>query len=371
MASVVDASSPAQIPRKRYDGELTTGETWWRDHQVWLQERGYMLRPRYRPDWVPSWHKDGGAYYDSYEDGRAIVRNAVLDATRISDDTVVTLKKIQTSEHPYEVDICRFFSSEPRASDPANRCVPVYDVLDVPDDPDCKLIVMPFLRKFFDPRFLTVGEAVEFFRQAFEGLRFMHAHHVAHRDCGRMNIMMDPRPLYPQLYHFASIRAKRDLSGTAKYFTRTRNPVRYHLIDFGLSRRFDPAKGPPRSWPIWGADRTVPEFHKSLEPCDPFPTDVYYLGNVIKTVFLDVYTGLDFMKPIVDDMVRDEPASRPNMDQVVARFDLLLGSLSTWKLRARLPQRNEYWMVRLFRAIAHTFRTIFYILTLRPALPSP
>lgn len=149
-----------------------------------------MLRPRYKPDWVPSWHKDGGAYYDSYEDGRAIVvsypvsdsvghgasfsppsplqRSAVLDATRISDDTVVTLKKIQTSEHPYEVDIARYFSSKPRASDPANRCVPVYDVLDVPDDPDCKLIVMPLLRKFFDPHFLTVGEAVEFFRQAFE-----------------------------------------------------------------------------------------------------------------------------------------------------------------------------------------------------------
>lgn len=76
----------------------------------------------------------------------------------------------------------------------------MYDVLDVPDEPDCKLIVMPFLRTFYDPRFLTVGEAVEFFRQAFEvrvapsllssippliidvqGLRFMHAHHVAHR----------------------------------------------------------------------------------------------------------------------------------------------------------------------------------------------
>lgn len=100
--------------------------------------------------------------------------------------------------------------------------------------------------------------------------------------------MMDPRPLYPELYHFASIRANRDMSGTARNYTRTRKPVRYFFIDFGLSRRHNPAKGPPRSWPIWGADRTVPEFHKSLDPCDPFPTDVYYLGNVIKTVFLDV-----------------------------------------------------------------------------------
>lgn len=73
MSSPADANPFTEMPRKLYDGELTSGEIWWRDHQVWLQERGYMLRPRYRPDWVPSWHKDGGAYYDSYEDGRAIV----------------------------------------------------------------------------------------------------------------------------------------------------------------------------------------------------------------------------------------------------------------------------------------------------------
>ena len=40
-------------------GELDENEIWWRDHQVWLQERGYMLRPRYRPDWTPSWEDTG------------------------------------------------------------------------------------------------------------------------------------------------------------------------------------------------------------------------------------------------------------------------------------------------------------------------
>lgn len=46
---------------------LFPDELFWRDHQVWLEEKGYMLRPRYRPDWVPSW-KD---IYDSdmCEDG--------------------------------------------------------------------------------------------------------------------------------------------------------------------------------------------------------------------------------------------------------------------------------------------------------------
>ena len=37
------------------DTGLMPDEFFWRDHQPWLQERGYMLRPRYMPDWKPSW----------------------------------------------------------------------------------------------------------------------------------------------------------------------------------------------------------------------------------------------------------------------------------------------------------------------------
>ena len=35
--------------------ELYGIELWWRDHQEWLAERGYTLRPRYRPGWKASW----------------------------------------------------------------------------------------------------------------------------------------------------------------------------------------------------------------------------------------------------------------------------------------------------------------------------
>lgn len=33
----------------------TQWEMQWTDVQRFLQSRGYMLRPRLRPDWVPSW----------------------------------------------------------------------------------------------------------------------------------------------------------------------------------------------------------------------------------------------------------------------------------------------------------------------------
>lgn len=34
-------------------------ECFWRDLQVWLAGRGYMLRARYRPGWVASWKCTG------------------------------------------------------------------------------------------------------------------------------------------------------------------------------------------------------------------------------------------------------------------------------------------------------------------------
>ncbi|KAI9067306.1 hypothetical protein FKP32DRAFT_1588665 [Trametes sanguinea] len=351
---------------------LADDELWWRDHQLWLKQCGYMLRPRFRPDWTPSWTGTNRNPL-SCEDGQMVTRGNVMDATRIQDGAIVVLKKIRTSVHPYEIEIGRFFSDEAVARDPRNHCVPIYDVLDVPRDDDVKLLVMPLLYKFFAPPFLTVGEAVECCRQIIEGLQFMHSHHIAHRDCGKLNIMMDPRPLLPKLFHFAAPSRTHDMSGWVWFesYTRTYRPTKYYHIDFGLSRRFDPTKGPPRAAPIRGADKTVPEFAKSADPCDPFPTDIYYLGNTMRTVFLQDYLGLDFMKSLVDEMVQEEPSKRPTIDDVAAHFDSLVQSLSAWKLRSRLPQRDEHCLLRPFRVVAHFCRTLYYILTSRPALPRP
>lgn len=51
-------------------GALDEQETFWRDHQEWLQDRGYMLRPRYMPNWVPSWKDKPDVYWLLCEDGQ-------------------------------------------------------------------------------------------------------------------------------------------------------------------------------------------------------------------------------------------------------------------------------------------------------------
>ena len=91
-----------------------------------------------------------------------------MDAVRNADDRVVTFKRIKKSVHPHELEIGQYLSSPPLNADPLNHCCPILDVLQDPHDEDVHFIVMPFLRDFYDPPFLTLGEAMECCRQLFE-----------------------------------------------------------------------------------------------------------------------------------------------------------------------------------------------------------
>jgi len=100
--------------------------------------------------------------------------------------------------------------------------------------------------------------------------------------------MMDPASFYIDAFHPVNPKMKRDFSGHARFRTRTSGSPKYLLIDFGLSRRYDPSIVEPKEIPIWGADKEVPEFQNSNEPCNPFPTDVFYVGNMIRKDFIEV-----------------------------------------------------------------------------------
>ena len=105
----------------------------------------------------------------------------LIDATRISDGKLIGLKKVSKSLNPFEAAIAQFLSSEPLSSDPDNHCVPIYDILQVPEEEDHIIMVMPYLKPFDCPNFETIGEVIDFFTQALKGMQFMHRHNVAHR----------------------------------------------------------------------------------------------------------------------------------------------------------------------------------------------
>jgi hypothetical protein len=102
--------------------------------------------------------------------------------------------------------------------------------------------------------------------------------------------MLDPSRMYPRSFHPVDIERSKDYQGKAKKYTRTWRPPRYFLIDFGLSRLYDPANGPPLDDPLRGGDKSAPEHQDLTMPCNPFPTDVYYLGNLVREDYVQVCT---------------------------------------------------------------------------------
>ncbi|KAF8874869.1 hypothetical protein CPB84DRAFT_1736865 [Gymnopilus junonius] len=355
------------------EGELTSAEVFWRDLQPWLLECGYQLRPRYRKGWIPSWKKSK-KFSLSCEDGQPIIHGSVLDAVRVGDGVRVGLKKVKKSLHPYEEEIARYLGSEPLLSDPHNHCVPIFEALHPPTDLNFVILVMPLLRSYDSPRFDTVGEVVECFRQLFEGLQFMHEHHIAHRfDLCAQNFMFDRHNIFPHGYHFVLDNRTPDIKRRAKHFTRTQRPVKYYITDYGLSRRYNLNDGIPLELPILGGDKTVPEFKSNYEAQNPFPTDVYYVGNLVRQYFLDGsrQARLRIHETTIDEMVQEDPTKRPTMDEVVRRFDDLVQGLSFFKLRSRVPQRKDNIFIALEHCIPHWLRKFRSIIRRTPAMPIP
>ncbi|KAJ7467092.1 hypothetical protein FB451DRAFT_1040556, partial [Mycena latifolia] len=275
--------------------------------------------------------------------------------------------------YSFEHGIGTFFYSGSLSNDPRNHCVPILETLQVPDDEKLVVIVMPLLRKYAQPRSETFGEAMDFFTQIFEGF---NDHNVAHRDLNDSNIMMDGLKMFPTGYHPLYPKPSRDFySGRAKFYTRTQRPPKYYTIDFRLSSY--ETRNPPPLEPPGAGDKTVPEFEFAEDgsppkPCNPFPTDVCYLGNMILKDFVEVYPdklyGLEFMRALATDMATKDPTRRPTIDEAVERFTGIRNRLNFWKLRSRVVKAYGFPDPR--RPWKHWCLRIGYILRRVPAITS-
>jgi len=363
-SSRIAANAYSELPDRQVGGLVMT-ERWWRDRYDEIAERGYELRPRYRPNWQPSWLKSGKDFY-TVEDGQATILRAAMDATRMRDNHQVMLKVIYPAEGPHELAINMSFSSPELAKMPDNHCAPLLDVIELRRPEPTKLMVFPFLRPFNQPKIQTIGEFVAFFTQICQGIRFMHERNVAHRDCTANNIMFDASKMYPNGFHPVKINRNRNFQGTAQAYTRTQRPPVYYLIDFGLSRQY--ASRDVTDEPLRGGDKSAPE-HKSRRRCNPFQTDIYYLGNLVRHEFIEKCYGLEFMKELIDWMTHDNPVKRPRIEEVLGGLAVIRESLNKGKLRSPITSKK---MPKLFGAVQEarqSLRTIRYVVLRHPAIP--
>ncbi|KAK0464360.1 uncharacterized protein EV420DRAFT_1038122 [Desarmillaria tabescens] len=390
--------------------KLFSSEIFWRDHAAWLKECGYELRPRLRPGWVPSWTGTKKAPYNC-EDGHRVSRGSVfIDAKDTSTGQVVAMKRIKHENNPNELAIGTLLTSEERSLDRRNHCVPILRTLHIPGEEGHVIIVMPYLRPWYDPKFKTIGEGIQFFREmlevgylvdisreysirSFQGLQFIHHNHVAHRDGGFTNIMMDATSMYgPDSFHPRETDQKYDFSGRARYRSRTERPPKYYFIDFGLSILYKPEELPATVCALEGGDKSVPEFladnpdsTKRTPKHDPFAVDVYYLGNTFRAFLrrgveadykfnekeLRGMKGFEFMEPLIAAMTEPDPAKRIKIDEAVEKFALVEKGLSAMTLRSRVVYSADFTIFRPFKAVGHYVWTLGLIARKIPAIPQP
>ncbi|KAJ7141216.1 hypothetical protein C8R44DRAFT_931635 [Mycena epipterygia] len=314
---------------------LSETEVFWRDHNSRLKDHGYVLRPRYQPGWVASWKLKEHSTTGLVEDRITPPGAFLLHAVRTSDGLPVMFKGKQVGEDP-ELQIIQKLSSEPLASDPKSHCVRLIEILNLPDTEPTKLIVISLLFDWRHPHFKTIGEAVEFMSQNFEGLK------LCGTDCKVNNIMMGSTPIRVSSVHPLETKYTSDLLHRSRYRIRTGHPVQYYWIDFDMSGEHDPSTGPLTS-PNYGGTRDVPEF--------AFP-DSSQIGCVTPLPSTaGILTQND--EAFVADMTHEDPSKRPSMDDVIRRFSEIKAGLSQWKLRSRFAKAEEHVLVNIFRSTSH------------------
>ncbi|KAG6835156.1 hypothetical protein H0H93_004374 [Arthromyces matolae] len=357
--------------------KLSAKEAFWRDHYDFFKKHGYTLRDRYRPDWVASWTKDPSKEYEECEDSVFPIYSQVVDAVR-SDGTHVSIKDIKVDSNFNDIAVAKHFSSPSLAKHPKNHCVPVLEVLDPPPGSQVTFLVMPLLFNHEWVEFETIGEVVDFCRQLFEGLEFMHANNVAHGDCKWDNTLVDALSLFSSPPHPLVPTKRRDFRGYTSLRSRTKNPVKYFLIDFGLSQFCPPEEAPHLREPPWGGDRSVPEFSLPGPPlCDLYAVDIYCIGNLVRQAFLDgegrnnslakPKQGFEFLRPLLNDMINSDPLKRPPMAEVVSRFEVIVKGLDDKTLRSPVLEVGK--KLRGIEAWIYWFRQWTYRLRGIPAIP--
>ena len=197
-------------------------------------------------------------------------------------------------------------------------------------------------------------------------------------------INLDPSGMYPKGFHPVRINRSRDFKGKPPQYNRTQRPPRYNLIYSSVSRQYNTRNALDE--PLSGGNRSAPE-HWRLGRCNPFRTDIYYLGDLVREHFMEVnllglvcfiayrafqeYNGFEFMEGLVKSMTHEVPLVRLRIEEVVARFSLIRESLSAAKLRSPITSRGDPSIITAFRYTSQAICTVRYIVSQKSAIPVP
>ncbi|CAE6508599.1 unnamed protein product [Rhizoctonia solani] len=325
--------------------QLTPAEQAWSSNQYYLESNGFILRPRLRQGWTPSW-QEAGDDPSNYEDSIRITELGIADAIRASDGAQVVLKAVRsvpatietTLGRPDELGILRRLHAPPYTGHVCNHAVPLLGSMPMPCTTEGSIAVLPLLRVHDDPPFVSVGEAVEFMKQVLRGLAFMHAQNVAHRDIKPSNIMMAGEVLYDEPFHpvaqSLSLDAKSILRPHARHELDSHrrhdgeSAVRYYYINFSRASYLPPeatTDGKSKSRLLRCSRGQLGRFPEAMLTTghDPFKADVYCLGKYVIDGLITRHLALAPFTSVARYMTRRDPRTRPTAAEVFAHFETI------------------------------------------------
>ncbi|KAJ7285802.1 kinase-like protein [Mycena rebaudengoi] len=226
--------------------------------------------------------------------------------TRVQDGIKVVIKAVHLRSREY--DVVRFLSTPPLRDDPMNHCIPVLDLIELPEEkptPLAFIVMEQWSSQLIDEDVpCCLGLFIKAIRQCIEHIVFMHRHRVAHLDISLRNLLTDFN------HHYA-------------------------YIDYEMSRRFN---GPGSiRLSAFRATEVPPECALFDGDCpDPFKADVWALAVLIlRACQLAGYCVAELVQ-LTSPMLNASFYDRPSMDEVLLAFDKMaphirnLDSLPSW-----------------------------------------
>ncbi|KAH7105714.1 kinase-like domain-containing protein, partial [Auriculariales sp. MPI-PUGE-AT-0066] len=347
-------------------------EVFWVEQFDFLLAQGYRLRARYQPgvlrEWIVKWRAGTpltGTTWKEIEDvttrpAAPHMTSAGIDAIRLADGMPVFIKCLWSQADAgleWELHLNQFLIGDGQGDDSRNPCAPLQaSFTQIVGDERRRYLVFPFLRRIRMSPFRLAVELMDFAQQMLEGLAFLHAHGIAHRDIHLGNVSMDsttmwpphgPRPLRSATRQF-------DVSEERPSFDRIDVKVKYFIIDLGLSSKYKPGQPrsanfeagvciPPEAFdgdtlPSLKEIRAVmrqvqnggelplgtPEWTNRLY--DPFPADVFAMGVMLKDV---IDESVPALWELLDAMTASDPQHRPTAKECLNSFLELAKGMTT------------------------------------------
>ncbi|KZV68700.1 hypothetical protein PENSPDRAFT_753942 [Peniophora sp. CONT] len=334
------ASSDEETPDEVFS-RLFSVEVAWRDRQLFLESRGYMLRPRLRPDWVPSWRTMNGSIIDAED--ILLFRSASIWWTRLA----LTMASLCTSNASrLAIKSQPSFSSQTRRMRElileTTPCLYILEHFQDDVDPTISYVGMPFLRPLHRPPHDRVNDCVDLATHYLEGLVFQHEMGVTHRyvlrslhlcllsladrypgDCSLKNLLVDASALFPDGHHPIKLEFTPDYRKVVRPLPRSKDDVRDYYVDFGISSHIPSGSPSVLVTGISGRNQNVSGLSETV-PYDPFKVDIFSMGQVFEEVFTKTYSSVEFLNPlIVQLMTALDPAARPTAVQALAKWNAM------------------------------------------------